>query len=185
MNQRISLDVIDIATPCPASWDDMHGDDRVRFCDSCRLHVYDLSSMSREAAEELVSSREGRLCVRFYRRTDGAIVTRDCGRIRAAARRTRAVICAVGAAVWTLALVPLGLSRAEPNHDTELLGTMKPPDSPVMGDIAFPPATMPATRPATQPTTQPAIGVPLQGEIFVPQAVMGRMVAPDRAVKGD
>src|SRR4051812_47184360 len=37
------LDRITIASPCTASWDDMAGDDRVRFCASCQKDVYNLS----------------------------------------------------------------------------------------------------------------------------------------------
>jgi hypothetical protein len=58
----------------------MPGNDRVRFCTLCQLNVYNLSDMSREEAEAFVTSREGPGCVRFYRREDGTIQTRDCPR---------------------------------------------------------------------------------------------------------
>jgi hypothetical protein len=58
----------------------MRGDDKVRFCDQCCLNVYNLSAMSRREAEDLVRQREGRLCVRFYRRADGTALTQDCPR---------------------------------------------------------------------------------------------------------
>ena len=67
-----------IATPCPASWDDMEGDDRVRFCPECELNVYNLSAMTEEQALALVQEREGRLCVRLYQREDGTVLTSDC-----------------------------------------------------------------------------------------------------------
>ena len=67
-----------IASPCPASWDDMEGDDRVRFCDECELNLYNLSAMTEDAARKLVEEREGRLCVRFYQREDGTVLTSDC-----------------------------------------------------------------------------------------------------------
>ncbi len=67
-----------IASPCPASWDEMKGDERVRFCDECELNVYNLSDMSEEEALKLVEEREGRLCVRFYQREDGTVLTSDC-----------------------------------------------------------------------------------------------------------
>ena len=35
-----------IASPCTASWDDMEGDDKVRFCGECELNVYNLSAMT-------------------------------------------------------------------------------------------------------------------------------------------
>jgi hypothetical protein len=74
------LDHLKIAAPCPANWDQMFSfeDDRVRFCSQCNLNVYNLSDMSRQEAEALITKTEGRLCVRFYRRADGSILTQNC-----------------------------------------------------------------------------------------------------------
>ena len=72
------LDDVRIASPCSANWDEMFGNDRMRFCGECKLNVYNLSGMSRQQAEDLVASAEGRLCVRFYRRIDGTIITENC-----------------------------------------------------------------------------------------------------------
>src|SRR5262245_55131442 len=82
-----SLDVIDVEAPCTASWDAMEGDDRSRLCRTCRQQVYNLSALTTEAAAELVLRKEGRLCVRFYRRADGTVITQDCLPRRQAARR--------------------------------------------------------------------------------------------------
>ena len=67
-----------IAAPWPANWDNMDGDERVRQCALCKLNVYNLSGMSRQEATKLVSEAEGRLCVRYYQRRDGTVITRDC-----------------------------------------------------------------------------------------------------------
>jgi hypothetical protein len=56
----------------------MYGNDRVRFCGQCNLNVYNLSAITREEAEDLIRRTEGRLCVRFYRRADGTILTKNC-----------------------------------------------------------------------------------------------------------
>ena len=56
----------------------MSGDNRVRFCCACRLNVYNLSGMTRRDATELVQLVEGRLCVRFFLRKDGTLLTSDC-----------------------------------------------------------------------------------------------------------
>jgi hypothetical protein len=69
---------IRIASPCSADWDQMYGDDRKRFCGDCKLNVYNLSGMTREEAEALIINAEGRLCVRFYKRRDGSVITQDC-----------------------------------------------------------------------------------------------------------
>ena len=73
-----ALDEIRIATPCRASWASMRGDDRRRFCDECKLHVYNLSAMTRVQAEELIAATEQRTCVRLFRRVDGTVLTSDC-----------------------------------------------------------------------------------------------------------
>lgn len=72
------LNDIKVASPCPANWDEMYGDDRKRFCGECKLNVYNLSGMTKDEAESLVMNAEGRLCVRFYRRADGSVLTADC-----------------------------------------------------------------------------------------------------------
>ena len=69
------LDALKIASPCSVSWTDMKGgDDRARDCSKCRLTVYNLSAMSRPEAEALIAQKEGRVCVRFFRRFDGTAV---------------------------------------------------------------------------------------------------------------
>jgi hypothetical protein len=69
---------VKVASPCPADWDRMIGGDRARFCGQCELNVYNLSAMSTLEAESLIARTEGRLCVRYYRRKDGSVITQDC-----------------------------------------------------------------------------------------------------------
>src|SRR5688572_1709671 len=69
---------IRIASPCQADWNAMYGDSRKRFCGDCKLNVYNLSGMSRDQAESLIIKAEGRLCVRYFRRPDGSVITQDC-----------------------------------------------------------------------------------------------------------
>ena len=95
-----SLDHVRIAAPCKADWEQMIGTQRVRFCGQCNLNVYNLSSMTRVQAESLIAQTEGRLCVRFYRRTDGSILTRNCPvGLRVIHRRVSYLWKAVSAAV--------------------------------------------------------------------------------------
>ena len=61
------LDQVRVASPCKAEWNEMLGDERVRFCLSCEKNVYNLSSMQREDAEALLQERLGNdLCIRFW-----------------------------------------------------------------------------------------------------------------------
>lgn len=73
-----TLNNIKIASPCSADWDKMYGNERRRYCSDCKLNVYNLSDMTQIEAENFLISSEGRVCVKFYRRTDGTILTKDC-----------------------------------------------------------------------------------------------------------
>lgn len=88
-----------VASPCPADWDRMIGDERARFCGQCELHVYNLSAMSVLEAESLIARTEGRLCVRYYRRKDGSIITEDCPvglrRLKARAARIKRAVASL------------------------------------------------------------------------------------------
>ena len=72
------LNHVTVAAPCNVGWDNMVGTERVRFCGQCSLNVYNLSAMTKGEAERLISQAEGRLCVRYYRRADGTILTENC-----------------------------------------------------------------------------------------------------------
>jgi hypothetical protein len=103
------LDNVRIATPCNADWDQMIGNERTRFCGQCSLNVYNLSGMTRSEAESLIGNSEGRLCIRYYRRKDGAILTQDCPvGLAAIRRRMSAVARAVSSAVLSF-LAGLGV----------------------------------------------------------------------------
>jgi hypothetical protein len=75
---RTRLERMGVSSPCSADWGAMHGDERVRRCAQCELDVFNLSELTRAEAQALVRARDGRLCVRFFRREDGTVVTKDC-----------------------------------------------------------------------------------------------------------
>lgn len=75
-NQIRSPDQITIPKPCTADWDSMVGNDQVRFCEHCNLHVNNLSSMTRMDAMRLVARAKGRLCVRYIQALDGGVLTK-------------------------------------------------------------------------------------------------------------
>ena len=72
------LSQLQIASPCPAKWEDMNGDDKVRFCSQCQKNVFNISKMNAAEAENLVLQKEGHLCVRMFKRKDGTVLTQDC-----------------------------------------------------------------------------------------------------------
>jgi hypothetical protein len=141
------LDNVRIAAPCPANWDSMYGNERVRFCEECQLNVYNLSAMSRADAEHLVAQAEGRLCVRYYRRRDGSIITQNCPiGLRALKRRLSRVATAIATSVLSFVAGVVGYRITTPSYTT---GRM------VIGDVYKPiPPSQQGTfvvSPATQP----------------------------------
>ncbi|MBY0357514.1 MAG: tetratricopeptide repeat protein [Candidatus Obscuribacterales bacterium] len=74
------LNSIRIAAPCTADWEKMSGDEKSRFCQDCKLNVHNLSAMTAQEAEFLLNKqKEGqRVCVTFFRRADGTVLTQDC-----------------------------------------------------------------------------------------------------------
>ncbi len=146
----IDLDRVQVAKPCPANWADMTGDDRVRHCGTCNLDVYDISAMRREEAQEFLASRAGagRTCIRFFRRADGRLLSRDCPvGVRAAWKRVSWAAAALlaggfaaaamfaprGSAVWSV--TPFR------QVDEFVSRTFGPPPAPAvtMGEAACPP----------------------------------------------
>ncbi len=72
-----TLDQIQTNNPCTADWNDMIGNDEVRFCRHCDLSVYNLSAMTRQEALRLVIASNGKLCARYIRRPNGSVRTAD------------------------------------------------------------------------------------------------------------
>jgi len=116
------LDQMSVATPCKMAWEDMTGDNRVRFCSQCNLNVYNISEMTRAEADALVTNREGHLCARFFKRADGTVITRDCP-VGLQRRKRRWAIFGTGLAamIATVSAAVFGQQRSQcetPNATT-------------------------------------------------------------------
>jgi hypothetical protein len=104
--EQIDLNNLRIASPCPADWEKMVGDDRVRHCSECNLNVYNLSAMTKRQVQELIQDSRGkRLCTRFYRRADGTVLTQDCPwSVHALKRRASRFAAAIMAAMMSISV---------------------------------------------------------------------------------
>ncbi|ATQ78057.1 hypothetical protein CR152_28775 [Massilia violaceinigra] len=149
-DQPITLHRIEIASPCTASWDKMTGNDRVRHCKDCNKNVFNLSAMpATEAAALLAENHNGDLCVRFYQRQDGTVMTSDCSDSpRAAVRQAwRKLPGIAGAAVLALSAVGCTAGDAPPgSNDTAGAPTtgmfiMGEPPGPAFPESDPPPAS--------------------------------------------
>src|SRR5687768_11620408 len=110
-----NIDNLRVAKPCPKTWESMAGNGAVRHCDLCEHSVYNTAGMTRREVEELVATREGRLCVRLYKRADGTLLTSDCpvgGRNYA--RRVGRLASAAAALVFGLA----GVGHSQVGQDS-------------------------------------------------------------------
>lgn len=76
--QKFDINKLRVASPCSAGWESMTGNDRVRHCHACQLNIYNTAEMSNAEVQHLIETRESRLCIRMYRRTDGTVLTNDC-----------------------------------------------------------------------------------------------------------
>jgi hypothetical protein len=122
------LQNLKLATPCSMIWERMKGDDRVRRCERCRLDVHDLSAMTTAEAERLLAPDQGRVCVTFFRRADGRVLTKDCGggfsehfwkRVKAARHRRWAVRVLVAVTATMIAALVAGRAELERVLDTK------------------------------------------------------------------
>ena len=142
------LDNIKVAAPCQMNWNEMAGGDRARYCRSCEKNVYNLSEMSRDEAEKLLRTHEGKLCVRYYRRADGTIMTNNCPvglrAIRKAYLKTAGTVAALCGTVFG-AMMQFS-SKSAPAEAANMGAMAAPresitpsePTEPVMGKFAAP-----------------------------------------------
>ena len=163
------LENIHIAAPCSVKWEDMQGSDRVRHCAQCSLNVFNLSDMTRVEAESLIQSATGRLCVGYYQRSDGTILTRDCpvGLAALRAKFTRVTLRVGAIAASLLAAIVLGRSRSDWDRANQLisqdpfasiaslLGKAPVQTRFVAGDMCIMPPVAPTPTPPPQLVTPP------------------------------
>ena len=144
MSILIPLESVRVANPCSADWDKMQGDDRVRFCQSCAKNVFNLSELSKSEAEKLITEKQGNLCVQYYQRADGTVITDDCPVGLKIVRRPFKWLVASFAAL----LVAVGAAHAS----TPVRGEPKltKGDSGILGRIVCPKPT-----PTPTPTPKP------------------------------
>lgn len=191
------LDNIRVASPCNASWDEMLGDDRVRFCTSCEKNVFNLSAMPREDAERLLAERmNGELCVRFYQRADGTVMTQDCPVGVTKKRRKLAVLAAAGAGAMALAATSsifrgtmgkpgvttmMGdVAPCENTYGTATMGEAAMETPVVMGSAAPPAYTAPPVQPTSQ--TPHVVPGPTQGQV-IKEPMMGKPMVMGRRAR--
>ena len=129
-----ALDRIHIASPCPASWDEMIGNEQVRFCRHCSLHVHDLSKITAKDAMKLVADSQGKLCVRYYRRPDGTVQTAERAQPLTQIKRRLSRIAA-GAFTATLSLASTAAAQSPRPAEGNQPAVVQPADGVMLGRV--------------------------------------------------
>jgi len=112
--QNFDINKLRVASPCSVGWETMSGDERVRLCHSCELNIYNISEMTKNEVEHLIANREGRLCIRLYKRTDGTVLTKDCPvGLRASYKRMTRFAGAALATIFALFSFGFGQSKSK------------------------------------------------------------------------
>jgi hypothetical protein len=161
------LDNIRVASPCNASWDDMVGDAQVRHCGICDKDVFNLSNMTREDAEAVITATAGALCTRYYRRADGTILTSDCAVGMQRARRRKLIVA--GVTVMVAAVGALGYELSQASQIERATQTAVDLDS------------IPAWEQSPQQDIPPPVSaeeIAKELQPLPPTMVMGQMVRP-------
>ncbi|MEO7716805.1 MAG: hypothetical protein ABIY70_11415 [Capsulimonas sp.] len=169
----IPLQQIEVASPCHESWSEMDGEGAVRHCGKCARNVYNLSEMTTAQAQALVAANEGKLCVRFYRRSDGTMMTKDCPvGVRVARRRyVTALSWAASLAVASIVGTTRPAHADNPPAAKAFLGEMAAPIHAAAKTTA--PVKIVKIKPAGSVKTKPPVVKPVS-----PLATMGRIAAP-------
>ncbi|MBX7224163.1 MAG: ankyrin repeat domain-containing protein [Blastocatellia bacterium] len=77
MSRRLTiLDRISVKSSCHEDWNQMKGNDTVRFCSHCSKSVHNLSEMTRSEAIKLVGKSNGKLCIQYNQGPDHRILTK-------------------------------------------------------------------------------------------------------------
>src|ERR1051326_1392126 len=67
MSRKDFIQQLRIASPCSIERDAMIGNDRVRFCEHCRLSVYHVDSLTQKQLRRLIARSRGHVCVNYTR----------------------------------------------------------------------------------------------------------------------
>ncbi len=197
---RLTLPVLDnlrVASPCDMNWDEMSGDARSRFCGKCAKHVYNLSNMTRAEGEALIAEKEGKLCVRFYQRADGTVLSADCPVGMRKLRFRRVVMAGAGVsmllsgAMWMTAMMRMGAPMRPPAMGSPAAISaplvpappVRPSGPPCQGEPTMPTMGSIAVAPPPPAVRHPLMGKPRLDSPKAPTTIghvkMGKMAPPD------
>jgi len=115
---------------CTQAWEEMRGDSKSRHCDACEKMVYNFAGMTVTEIQRVLIEKEGRLCARIVRDTDGSVHTLN--------QHPRQPMGAGFVLAASLAVGPAAAAQTtEASNTARLSGTVLSPDgsSPLKGVV--------------------------------------------------
>lgn len=162
------LESLQVASPCQADWDEMTGDEQVRFCQHCEKNVYNISEMTRGEAEAFMRKQEGPVCIRMYKRYDGTVINDNCPvglrRVRQSLKAARARLWKVAAASFAL-LSSLFVCSSAQGENKSVQGEKKSNDTQKSGKSGAGETTASKDGNANKPNPKITAPMPLMGAI--------------------
>ncbi len=168
--RRAKLPVLDnlrVAAPCSKQWADMSGDERSRHCNDCNQSVYNISGLTRDEAQALLIEKEGKLCVRYFQRSDGTVLLKDCT-IGVSKRRKRRLFAAGAVAMLAGSAAGMAMkffasdAQEPPRAVTGALRMVDTSYREIVGEMAMPvPETATAPDPSMPLVEAPRHATPL------------------------
>jgi hypothetical protein len=117
MKKKSFIDSVKVESPCSQEWEEMIGNDEVRFCSHCSKDVNDLSTMTRKKVERLVRRSKGGLCIRYIKdpKTNGPLFAEQLVHISRRTPRMAAGVMTASLSLASLAYAQGGaVVRSEP-----------------------------------------------------------------------
>lgn len=124
MSSSNLLRSLSIKTPCSASWEEMRGNEQVRFCQHCDLNVTDVSHLTTQAAISLVLRSGGSVCLRIHRDPAGEIATPSAPqRLHTITRRASRIAAGAFTAVMGLSTTAYAQSASTAPNSNQPVAT--------------------------------------------------------------
>lgn len=161
MKKKSFIDNVRVEDPCTQAWDEMVGNDKVRFCTHCAKDVNNLSAMTRKEAVRLVRKSGGSLCIRYVQRpeTKAPMFAEQLTQIT----RRRVPLMAAGVMTATLSLSTLAYAQDSASRS--------PNDAPAATQVSECEDNGNTGKKKTEPES-PATGGVLHGTVIDPQGAV-------------
>ncbi|MBX7170249.1 MAG: hypothetical protein K1X72_04775 [Pyrinomonadaceae bacterium] len=72
---KYNLENIKVKNPCSMDWEDMTGNDEIRFCGRCQQNIYNISEMPKRRALKVLNQPNEKICISYFLDEKKQIIT--------------------------------------------------------------------------------------------------------------